>query len=87
MNNPWVVIINPTDEGATSKPSLITLRTGAMMLPAIMVRVAEERITPRVSLLELIIFTGSPLKATLSPYLIVKNTERSYNYVIIQSNS
>jgi hypothetical protein len=53
-------MINPTDEGATPKPSLITLRTGAMMLPAMIVRVAEVRITPRESLLESINFAGPP---------------------------
>jgi len=60
INNPWVVMIIPTDEGATPKPSLITLRTGAMMLPAMMVRVAEVRITPRESLLESNNFAGPP---------------------------
>jgi hypothetical protein len=53
-------MINPTDEGATPKPSLIMLRTGAMMLPAMMVRVAEVRITPRESLLESNNFAGPP---------------------------
>ena len=34
MNSPWVVMINPTDEGATPSPSRIRFNTGAMILPA-----------------------------------------------------
>ena len=47
MNSPWVVMINPTEEGATPKASRIRFSTGAMMLPAIMVRVAEAKMMPK----------------------------------------
>ena len=38
--------MNPTDDGATFKLSRIKFSTGAMMLPAMMVRVEEAKITP-----------------------------------------
>jgi len=67
MNNPWVVMINPTYDGATPKPSLNRLRTGAMRLPAMMVKVAEARITPRESFFEPVITKN------LSPYIEFEN--------------
>jgi len=79
MNSPWVVMINPTDEGATLKPSLIRLSTGAIMLPAIIVRVAEARITPRERFFELLIInylsiqTGLKNSADLSAKKIRTN--------------
>lgn len=60
-------MIKPTDDGATPKPSLIRLRTGAMRLPAMMVRVAEARTTPKESFFE-------PVAAkNLSPYIELEN--------------
>ncbi|MFC1863136.1 hypothetical protein ACFL1Z_04200 [Thermodesulfobacteriota bacterium] len=41
------MMINPTDEGAIHKASRIMFSTGAMMLPAMMVRVAEEKMTAK----------------------------------------
>ena len=52
MNSPWVVIIKPTDVGATPKLYRIRFNTGAMMLPAMIVRVAEAKMTPNENLLE-----------------------------------
>jgi hypothetical protein len=45
-------MIKPTNAGATPNPSRIRFKTGAMMLPAIMVRVAEAKITPRENFFE-----------------------------------
>ena len=52
INSPWVVMIKPTEAGATPKASRIRFSTGAMMLPAIMVRVAEAKMTPRENFFE-----------------------------------
>jgi len=47
MKSPWVVIMMPTEEGAAPRPSLIGFKTGAMTLPAMIVSVAETRMTAR----------------------------------------
>jgi hypothetical protein len=54
MKRPWVVMMMPTEEGAAPSPSLMGLRTGAMTLPAMMVSVAEARMTAREVRLDLI---------------------------------
>ena len=55
MKSPCVVMIRPTDDGATPRPSLIWLRTGAIMLPDMTVIVAEARTTPKENFLESVI--------------------------------
>ena len=62
MKSPWVVMINPTDAGATPNPSRIRFSTGAMMLPAIIVRVAEARMIPREKFFETAIMDYLPHK-------------------------
>ncbi len=51
IKRPWVVMIRPTELGSIPSPCLIKFRTGAIIEPAMIVKVAEARITHRLNLL------------------------------------
>jgi hypothetical protein len=79
MKSPWVVMIIPTEEGAAPSPSLIVFNTGARTLPAMIVSVAEARITARAERLDLISQISReyfPLRAAFTEHEVHKVTRR-----------